>query len=1315
MGEESAGCESLSPSSDIDNEINGSDQELHISKVKQELKKMPSAQSDENDSNKKKKEKDKEKKEPTVAPHKLFRYATSLDLIGICVASIGSIGVGVLQPLSILMFGQFLSDFGLAMTHPDMLLDSTMGVILIFVYMGTATLVGGYITHALWVLTGERQARRIRQLYVHSILRQDMTWFDTSEEGSLTTRLATDIQAIQEGISEKLGMIFQMIALFVCAMVVAFVNGWRLALVILATIPIMGILGGSVGFYYSKLTEKSQTIYAHAGSIAEQAFGSIRTIYSFSLQGRFSNRYDKELDKAYAIGCKRGIVLGVQIGIFMFVMFSTYAISFWYGGKLVSEGTMTGDIVMVVFLAMMMGTQSFQSLPVNIATVSSACGSAYRIFEIIDRIPDIDSSSLKGIKNGKLSGQIEFKGVQFCYPTRPNTQVLKDVSIKIEPGQTIALVGSSGSGKSTTVQLLQRFYDVLQGEILIDGKHIKEYNVQWLRGQMGVVSQEPVLFNMSIRNNLLLGAMHDNVTDEEMMDACKKAHCHSFISQLPHGYNTMVGQQGSMLSGGQKQRIAIARAILKNPSILLLDEATSALDTKSERIVQQALDAASKDRTTLTIAHRLSTIRNADRIIVMQQGQVVEEGTHNELVEKNAVYAELVQKQLIAMEQDKEFSDDAMTLDDETPPFLTQSDEDDDIKEKEEMTIYERVQRRPSNLSSAVVDSVGLVQKREIEKEQKWKTTKTPFYKILKDMRPEWPLVTTGILGCLLSGSVFPISSLLIGLSITIMVDPTVENIRAGPMEGTNLYAFLFLIIAIAAFIGTTLQTAAFEVAGERYTRRLRSRMFKALLKQEVAFYDDASNNMGALTSTLALDAKNVNEIISKIMGEFTNIISYTITGFIIAFVYNWILTLIVLGCIPFLIIGAAYQTKAEMDFEDDTKKAGIQTGEIAGEAIHAIRTVASLTKQDYFENKYAKAGLRPHALAKRKAYLGSIGYALSQSAVIYVYAIAFYSGVRLMGINKITFEEMMVALMTLMITAFGIGRSSAIASSIAKAKYSALSVFELLERHSSIDPDLEGIEPERVQGEVKLNNVSFRYPARPDVPIFSGDFHLNGMAGKTIALVGSSGCGKSTTIGLLQRWYDVLGGTVHLDGQNVQNYTLDNLRSHLGIVGQEPILFDISIGDNIRLGVPDSMKVTEDDVVKVCTAANIHHFISSLPDQYDTRVGDKGCQLSGGQKQRIAIARALIRNPRVLLLDEATSALDSESEKIVQEAIDHVIQEGGRTTITIAHRLSTIQNADLICVIDQGRVVEQGSHFELIKQKGLYYTLVQEQTLNTN
>lgn len=378
----------------------------------------------------------------------------------------------------------------------------------------------------------------------------------------------------------------------------------------------------------------------------------------------------------------------------------------------------------------------------------------------------------------------------------------------------------------------------------------------------------------------------------------------------------------------------------------------------------------------------------------------------------------------------------------------------------------------------------------------------------------------------------------------------------------------------------------------------------------------------------------------------------------------------------PFIGFATGYESKIHRGFEDKTKKANEQSGEVAGEAIKEIRTVAALNKQSYFETRYHRATDHPHHLAQRKAYLSSIGYALQQGITLYTNAVAFYAGTHFIASGMIDFNQMYTCLMAIMITAQGVGRASVFTSTLSKAKFSAIAAFEILERQPTIDPDLEGIEPShgQIKGDISFENIAFRYPARPDVAIFDGEFNLTGKNGQTIALVGPSGCGKSTTIGMLQRWYDPVSGTVRLDDNNVKNYSLSNLRNHMALVGQEPVLFDMTIGENIRFGVDESIEVTQEQVEAACKAANIHKFIVSLPDGYDTRVGDKGSQLSGGQKQRIAIARALIRKPRVLLLDEATSALDSESEKLVQAAIDNILEEGGRTTITIAHRLSTIQ-----------------------------------------
>ncbi|KAI7900844.1 putative ABC transporter protein [Cokeromyces recurvatus] len=1257
------------------------------------------------------KKKKKKEKQPSVAIFKLFRFATKIELLMILCAAIFSAGIGALQPVSIIIFGKFMGTIGVSMMTGDFeqLAKDAQPLILTFVYMGTAVLVAAYITNCFWILTGENQVRRIRSLYVHAILRQDMSWFDKAEEGSLTTRLATDTQLIQDGISEKFGLLVMCIGQFIAGFVVAFIKGWRLAVIILATLPVLGGVGGAMGYFITKYTLKAQDSYADAGSVAEQVFAGIRTVYSFSLQKRFATLYEEKLQKAMKTGIRRGQVLGFGFGSFMFVLFATYGLSFWYGAKLTREKLMSGEDVLVVFFAMIMGAIAFLQLPPNLSAVSSACGAAYKIYTTIDRVPSIDVDNNNGLHPERIVGEIEFKDVKFSYPTRPDITILKNLNLKIKPGMTVAFVGPSGSGKSTSVQLLQRFYDPSKGSVILDGHDLKDYNVAWLRSQIGVVSQEPVLFNMTIKQNLLMGVVKE-ITNDDIVAACKKANCHSFISQLPDGYETIVGEHGGMLSGGQKQRIAIARAILKNPSILLLDEATSALDTQSERLVQSALDAAAADRTTIVIAHRLSTIRNADLIVVMQAGDLIEQGNHNELLALNGVYAELVRKQEIATKQNDDEPDSEELLRREQMEILAEQHrtEESEVNEKETTVHLFKTTSRAS------VDAYELKLRKEREERKVAMKQKVPIKKVLDQMRSEWYLLGIGIVGAAIAGAVFPCFSLIFAQVISQLIDPS--DVVPGPMSGTNLYSFLFVIIGVGAFIGFTTQVISFEIAGERYTKRLRAAIFRAYMKQEIGFFDDEDNSLGALTSKLAIDSKNVNELVTKTWGDITQIIVTAITGLAIAFSQSWMLTLIILCMAPFIMFATGYESKIHRGFEDNTKKANEQSGEVAGEAIKEIRTVAGLNKQNHFERKYFQATDRPHKLAQRKAYMSSIGYALQQGITLYTNAVAFYAGIQLMWHHKLPFDKMFTCMMSIMITAQGVGRASVFTTTFAKAKYSAIAAFEILEREPSIDPDLEGIEPTRnqVHGEIDFENITFRYPARPDISIFNGEFNLHGKAGQTIALVGPSGCGKSTTIGMLQRWYDPVSGTVRMDDNNVKNFTLSNLRSHMALVGQEPVLFDTTIGENIRFGVDDGKEVTQEDVESACKAANIHMFITSLPKGYDTRVGDKGSQLSGGQKQRIAIARALIRKPKLLLLDEATSALDSESEKLVQAAIDNILEEGGRTTITIAHRLSTIQNADLICVVKGGRIIEQGTHWELLKLNGTYSELVYQQSLNS-
>ncbi|KAI8976832.1 putative ABC transporter protein [Pilobolus umbonatus] len=1263
---------------------------------------------------KNKKEKEKKEKQPSISFYQLFRFATPFELLLILIASIFAVGIGCMLPVSIIVLGDMFARISVSMVDGDLskISDTILPLVLTFVYMGVAILIASYGANCLWILTGEYQSRRIRTLYLHAILRQDMSWFDKAEEGSLNTRLATDTYLIQEGISEKFGTVLSSVGQFVAGFVIAFINGWKLALIILAATPAISVSGGCMDHFMTKYTLKSLDDYAKAGAIAEQVFSGIRTIYSFSLQKRFTSLYEEKLKLAERSGILRGRSFGIGLGFFFFTFFGMYGLTFWYSGVLNRENSMTIDQILITFFAMIYGVQSLSSIPTGLSAVFSACGAAYKVFATIDRVPEIDPDNKQGITKERITGEIEFKNIQFAYPTRPDIPILKNLSLKIKAGMTVAFVGPSGSGKSTTIQLIQRFYNPLEGTLYVDNYDIKDYSVGWLRSQIGVVSQEPVLFNMSIKQNLLMGTFEE-VNNDQIVEACKMANCHSFISQLPDGYETLVGEHGGMLSGGQKQRIAIARAIIKNPSILLLDEATSALDTQSERLVQAALDSASKNRTTIVIAHRLSTIRNADLIVVMNQGDLIEQGTHNELLDLNAVYADLVRKQEIKTKKEKSDDDE---LDYEQ---LLKREQEELKADKSEQSKGQNDEQNTTDLfktaSHKSMDAFDLKIRQDKEEKELAKLSSSPLKKVVMRMGPEKRFLLMGLAGAILVGVAFPVNAYVFATTIITLMDPPIEP--PGPLEGANLNAFLFLIIAIGTFLGFSMQIVGFETAGERFTMRFRTEIFSSLMKQEIGYFDNPENSLGALTSKLALDSKKVNDMVTKVWGDCAQIFIVVIAGLTIAFIQSWILTLIILLTSPFMAFAFYFEAQSYTEFEDKTKTANEKSGEVAGEAIKEIRTVAGLNKQSYFECKYAKATDRPHHLAKVKAYKSSIGYSLMKSITILTMAIAFYAGTRLMQDDKITFSEMFKCLMAVMITAEMIGRCSVFVRMYTTAKFSAIASFNIIDRQPLIDPDYEGIEPtrEQITGDVSFKNIVFRYPSRPNVSIFNGEFDLEGKAGKTIALVGPSGCGKSTTIGMLQRWYDPESGTIRIDDNNVKTFQLRNLRSHMALVGQEPVLFDMTIGENIRFGVDDDKTITQEEVEKAAKAANIHKFISSLPEGYNTRVGDKGSQLSGGQKQRIAIARALIRKPKILLLDEATSALDSESEKLVQSAIDNILEEGGRTTITIAHRLSTIQNSNLICVVKDGKVVEQGTHWELLKLDGVYSKLVYQQSLNAH
>ncbi|KAF9435657.1 Multidrug resistance protein 1 [Entomortierella beljakovae] len=1257
--------------------------------------------------------KEKSENEPKVTYFQLYRFASSFDMICVVTGTVCSLVSGVGMPLVSVLLGDVVTK--ITTTDIQASAHDVRIIVIKFTVVGAIMFVAAYGQMCCWTLSAENQSKRIREKYLHAILRQDMAWHDTCRNSeSLNTRLNADTQLVFDGLADKVGMIVSGAGTFIAGFVIAFTHGWRMTLVLLSAFPLMAGGGFVTTMYGNKSASDGQDAYATAGGLAEQAISSIRTVVAFDGQNREIKNYERLLDDAYRSGVKKAIGGGAGLGFIMLVMFLSYALAFWFGAREVRDGRMETGEVLTVLVATLIGSFSLGNVGPYFGALGNAQVAAHGIFKIIDRVPPIDSSSELGLKPASLKGHIVLKDVDFVYPSRPEIPILNKMSIEVIPGQTVALVGLSGSGKSTIIGLLERFYDPIQGSIKIDGIEVKDYNVRYLRDCIGLVSQEPVLFNATIRQNLMYGTRKDQEvpTDKEIEQACRLANAHDFISKLPGKYETPVGDKGALLSGGQKQRIAIARALIRNPGILLLDEATSALDTESERIVQEALDKASAGRSTVVVAHRLSTIINADLIYVMEHGHVVASGTHESLLAQGGLYAEFVSNQQLKTRKVQE--NDDLVMPTSSSPSHDHVKIVDEIPDKIRRTFSRKLSGMSSTKSdlgrsttAEVMDEAMPDYEREKkEAAKKLRLQNAPITRTIKYMRPDISLVTFGVFFAFTQGAIFPVFSQVLSNAIKALSQYNTPSYDL--IQKANHSALLFVFLAAVAFVGFGGAQICFMIVGERVTRRMRSLSYRAILSQEMAFFDRPENSTGALTSRLATDSQQMFDMVSQVLLIGFATVATVGCGLGFGFAASWQMSLIIIAVVPIVGLGQYLETAALNGFGEKTRKAYERSGQVAGEAIANIKTVALLAKEDVIEKRYIKATESPHKYAVKKTFYASFGYAFAQAFSYWSYSIGFYGGYRLVEAYIITWDQMFRCMFSIVFMGISLGIITSELPKYSKGKLSAINIYELLDKATTIDVDQPGLELERVEGSVSLNKVDFSYPTRSDIAIFKG-LSVEVAPGQTVALVGPSGCGKSTIIALLERWYNVDGGCVMVDQHNLKDLQLHNIRNHMSLVGQEPVLFDTSIGENILYGLPDG-KGTHAQIEAAAKMANIHNFIISLPQGYNTKVGDKGSQLSGGQKQRIAIARAMIREPKLLLLDEATSALDSESEKLVQEALDQA--RAGRTTIVIAHRLSTVQDADLILVIKDGSVVQSGKHFELLQQGGLYADLCQSQNL---
>ncbi|PPJ52018.1 hypothetical protein CBER1_10386 [Cercospora berteroae] len=1280
---------------------------------------------------------------------RVFGYATAWDTVFYTIAILASIGLGAIGPLMTIVFGRFITKFNAFISD-----QNSSSEFLQDVDQATAMLAGlfaakfvlAYLANLLISVAATRVTCALRADYLRKTLSQEIALFDR-EQQSVATHLTSSGDTINLGIGEKLSSLIQGLAMFFAAIVVALTVSWKLALITLSLIPAWFII---VGFAISKDTKieaASQHALSQATNVAQDAFGLIKTVRAFGAEQKLLAKHNDLLDAANEAGRRKPLIYGILYSSQAFIVSCIFVLAFWQGYELYESGDIeSSGPVFTVLLSVCMANGAIQQIGPQQQAVSNASTAAKALFQTIDRPSLLDPLSGAG-QRCMQQGHIEIKNLTFAYPQRPDIKVLKNLNLSIPARKTTALVGPSGCGKSTLIALLERWYEIppsrqYQESITLDGVTLSQYNTRYLRSKIGLVQQEPTLFAGTVFENVAMGftiKQHNLPFQTQrglVQEACKQSNAHEFITELPRGYDTNIGERGGMLSGGQRQRIAIARAIVSNPRILLLDEATSALDPRTEKIVQAALERVSKGRTTVVVAHRLATVRNADKIVVFGEGRVVEEGSHGELMKsENGKYAGMARAQdLNAPEaprredeegerEQRRLSNEMFSLQDSLDYHQTgsrmsfESDskgsydsdgKDDDVEEQDDEDEMERrdvhshtswngtshdLPRRRAELSIPRVTSEGLQH-----------SLLKCFGIMLQENRPShWHHYLILSLGAAIGGAVNPIQAILFSKLNDAFVLPQQEGQRQATFS-----ALVFLAMAFATAMSYFCVGYTCHIIGQQLSAKYRRELLDRYLRMDQEFYD--LHHVANLTTRLNDVPAAIRELLSSSMVVISIVLVSLVASSILGIVWGWKLGLVlVFGGLPIL-IGAGYvKIWCENQYEEQNAKHFANSAALAIESMAAIRTIASLTMEPQVMNQYHAAVRKDAKKSIRYFIFATAPYALSQSLEYLIIALGFWYGSRLVARREYTTQQFMVVFTAIIFAGQAAAAFFSFSSSLAKARSAVnyilwLRTVESQIRETSINM---GQGPSGKHAEVEFDDVEFRYRRRPTVSVLQGmTFQIE--SGQYAAFVGPSGCGKSTVISLLQRFYDPLSGQIMLNGQGVSAMSPHLYRKHVSLVQQEPGLFHGSIRDNVTMGLDE--EVSDDRVREALRMANCLDLVRSLPEGLETACGGGGSQLSGGQRQRISIARALIRKPQLLLLDEATSALDTQSEKVVQESLESA--RLGRSVVAVAHRLSTVRNAKIIFVVGEGKIVESGSHEELLRAQGLYYAMCQAQSV---